>query len=348
MQDNQYSLSADQIRVLATIAVVVLHVSASGVSRFELNSGAWWLANLLDSFSRVSIPLFVMLSGALLLLPPIDSVANFYRKRVARIALPLVLWSVFYSGWTLLKGEVKQQPVPATQLLDNLLNGMPYFHLWYLFMLVGLYAATPMIRWLMMLLKASHAPSPSFYLATAVAASTLYTLGYQWFGDNWPWPMWFIGYIPLFMLGAAMWGRPSNQGRLALLAAFVLMVVIIARLAHIQLSEYPALGAIYSYQYLSLPVLAASVCAWYLFKRPHQKLAAYTRFLAPYCFGIYLVHPIFLDISQMLMAKFMLGDITKMLVQIPLVFGLSLLACVTYRHASSKYLKASLITQTPR
>lgn len=339
MQDNQYSLSADQIRVLATIAVVVLHVSASGVSRFELNSGAWWLANLLDSFSRVSIPLFVMLSGALLLLPPIDSVANFYRKRVARIALPLVLWSVFYSAWTLLKGEVKQQPVPATQLLDNLLNGMPYFHLWYLFMLVGLYAATPMIRWLMLSLKASYAPSPSFYLAIAVTASTLYTLGFTWFGDSWPWPLWFIGYIPLFMLGAAMWGRPSNQGRLALLAAFILMVVIIARLAYTQLSEYPQFGAIYSYQYLSLPVLAASVCIWYLLKRPHQKLAPYTRLLAPYCFGIYLIHPVFLDVSHMLLSKIAIDDMTKMLVQIPLVFALSLLACIFYKAINSRLLK---------
>ncbi|WP_102796338.1 acyltransferase [Bowmanella denitrificans] len=339
MHNSPYSLSADQIRVFATMSVIVLHISANGVSRLPLDSSAWWLANLLDSASRVSIPLFVMLSGALLLIPPMPSIAGFYQKRVARIALPLLLWSLFYTGWTWLKGEVKQQPVSLNQLSENLLGGTPYFHLWYLFMLVGLYAATPLIRWLMLALKVSYAPSPSFYLASAVLTSTLYTLGFQWFGGNWPWPLWFIGYIPLFMLGAAMWGKPSNQGRVALLAAFLLMVVIIARLCHIQLSEFSQLQPIYSYQYLSLPVLAACVCAWYLLKRPHQKLAPFTRFIAPYCFGIYLVHPLFLDISQMLMAGLPVGNSAKMLVQIPLVFACSVLTCMVYRTASSKLFK---------
>jgi surface polysaccharide O-acyltransferase-like enzyme len=54
----------------AIVMVAVLHVSATVVIQFgRIPSEAWWVANLLDAAIRTAVPLFVMVSGMLLLDP---------------------------------------------------------------------------------------------------------------------------------------------------------------------------------------------------------------------------------------------------------------------------------------
>lgn len=58
----------DLVRTIAVLAVIVLHVSAWPVTQFgKIPVEAWWWANAYDSLVRPCIPLFVMISGAVLL-----------------------------------------------------------------------------------------------------------------------------------------------------------------------------------------------------------------------------------------------------------------------------------------
>ena len=72
----------DWLRVLATIAVVTIHVAAGYVSVLDANNASRWMAgNLFESISRASVPIFVMISGALLLKgQKIFQSGNFYRN----------------------------------------------------------------------------------------------------------------------------------------------------------------------------------------------------------------------------------------------------------------------------
>ena len=58
------SVGLDFTRIVACLMVVVLHVSATGVAEF---SHDWVYFNAYDSLVRACVPLFLMLSGALLL-----------------------------------------------------------------------------------------------------------------------------------------------------------------------------------------------------------------------------------------------------------------------------------------
>lgn len=61
----------DNLRVLATFMVVMLHVSAGYVTKNMDNFNLYFtVGNLFDSFSRYCVPLFVMLSGAFVLSNP--------------------------------------------------------------------------------------------------------------------------------------------------------------------------------------------------------------------------------------------------------------------------------------
>ncbi len=133
----------DMIRILGTIAVVVGHVCDMKLSASVL-SHDWWVLLWVDSAARWAVPAYIMLSGALLLDPnrP-DSAKLFYRKRLARIGVPLVFWtavfmyfSVHYTHWVNTSHDAWM----------NLLAGHPYTHMHFIFRIAALYALTPMLR----------------------------------------------------------------------------------------------------------------------------------------------------------------------------------------------------------
>ncbi len=205
----------DAIRLAAIVAIVLLHTAANGVNRLAFDSADWWLANAVDSACRAGVPLFLMLTGALFLPRPQLPARPFYRRRWQRLALPLLGWSLFYLIWSAAKAHWKGQPYGLNDALDQLQSGAPYYHLWFIFMLVGIYALLPMLNrcWqrlskgqqtvltLSALLLQQSGHLFSFLLplsAPEIVAAT---------GFDIPWPLWFIGYLPYLLLGAWLAGR---------------------------------------------------------------------------------------------------------------------------------------------
>ncbi|KAG1261821.1 hypothetical protein G6F65_014792 [Rhizopus arrhizus] len=140
----------DAARWLAAVAVVLLHSAALIVSDpAAYGGGAWLAANLYDSAARWCVPVFVMVSGALLLDPdkPQDAL-KFYSRRMARICAPLVFWTLFYLTWRTGLDWWDDGRVDFSFWPRKVVQGEPYYHLWYLYMIVGLYLFAPLARML--------------------------------------------------------------------------------------------------------------------------------------------------------------------------------------------------------
>ena len=86
----------DNLRAFAIVAVILLHVSGPYLL---LNNNAdsinWQFVNLLHSISRVCIPVFLMISGALLLNRDY-SWKTFYTTNLIRLIKPFLFWTAFY------------------------------------------------------------------------------------------------------------------------------------------------------------------------------------------------------------------------------------------------------------
>ena len=136
----------DFARVAGMVAVVVAHVFAPAI-RVDLpdeNSAAWWAAMTISALSRFCVPLFIAISGALLLapragLPP----AEFYRRRLHRIGVPLAVWCTFY---LVLRHLTADDGLTGTMAAREVLDGNVYYHLYFLFVLAGIYTLTPFLR----------------------------------------------------------------------------------------------------------------------------------------------------------------------------------------------------------
>lgn len=130
----------DWMRVAACLMVMVVHstepfyLGGEG-SRILTEGDAYW-ASFFDTFVRACVPLFVVASSYLQF-PLHYSTGEFLRRRALRVLVPFLCWSIVYAlAW----GE------PVDNLRSLLLNfNYAAGHLWFVYMLVGIYLLMPML-----------------------------------------------------------------------------------------------------------------------------------------------------------------------------------------------------------
>jgi surface polysaccharide O-acyltransferase-like enzyme len=134
----------NKLRILSIYAVVTAHVTiwlTMGSSPFTFN---WWLGASIFYACFCSIPVFVMISGALLLDDSRgEPLREFYKKRLYRVGVPLVSWTIVYLG---VRGFVDHERLTAARVFELIITADPYYHLWFLYMILGLYLVTPPLR----------------------------------------------------------------------------------------------------------------------------------------------------------------------------------------------------------
>jgi surface polysaccharide O-acyltransferase-like enzyme len=135
-------LWADIAKVIAIYGVILLHSSAPFLVPFT-ESRQWWIGNTYDSLSRWCVPLFVMVSGALLL-PEAEKtpLKRFLLVHMRRILVPLLVWSGVYFLYRI---YVRGQALPLHGFFAMIADKPVYYHLWFVYMLVVLYLLAPAI-----------------------------------------------------------------------------------------------------------------------------------------------------------------------------------------------------------
>lgn len=136
----------DALRILAILAVITIHTvspltAGAVVATF---SPTWWVASTMNVASLWCVPVFVMISGGLLLRPSKPQpAAVFYKRRLHRIAIPTLFWTAVYLA---LRPTFLGEHLSRAQAAHDLATGHPYLQLYYLYVIAGLYAVTPVLR----------------------------------------------------------------------------------------------------------------------------------------------------------------------------------------------------------
>ncbi|MCC2235778.1 acyltransferase [Bacteroides hominis] len=155
----------DVIRCVAMIMVIGVHC----IDPFYISPTmraipeyTYWAA-IYGSLLRPSVPLFVMMTGLLLLPVKKQPLDKFYKKRIYRVLFPFLIWSVLYSmfpWFTGVLGLPKEiigdffcytQGQESQSLIDSLKDVamIPFNfshkenHMWYIYLLIGLYLYMP-------------------------------------------------------------------------------------------------------------------------------------------------------------------------------------------------------------
>ncbi len=148
----------DLLRVICAVGVIFIHVSSTylGAATSRQTFGELYLNGVMvtclyNALTRFAVPCFVMLSGAFLLADERNGdFRYFYKKSFLSLGLPTLVFSLLYflyaELWQLIPVVRGSQGFSSLlKPLKNWVKGAPFYHLWYLYMLIGVYLLVPVI-----------------------------------------------------------------------------------------------------------------------------------------------------------------------------------------------------------
>ena len=335
-QKNQHIVWLDVVRFIAMFTVVCCHCTdpfnfypgtAPNIGEIKL-----WGA-IYGSVLRPCVPLFVMITGALLL-PVRGDASTFYKKRIPRVFYPFLIWSVLYNLFPWITGllglnpqiildffpyageEVMQQSFSVS--LEYILM-IPFnfsilaVHMWYIYLLIGLYLYLPVFSaWVE---KASERAKLMFLLAWGV---TLLLPYYYQFVSNYLWGTcsWnsfrmlyaFVGFNGYLLLGHYLKNLEWSLKKTLAIGIPMFAVgyaVTFLGFRHITaLPEYTDEMLELFFTYCSLNVVMMTIPVFMLAKKVKVNSERMKKALAnlTVCgFGIYMIHYFFTGPSVVLM-----------------------------------------------
>ena len=328
MEKKERLIYADILRIVCVFGVLVIHSVSLFWRHIPIKTVSWTVFACLESVFRFAVPVFVMISGMFMLSPEKDrGIKNLYSKNILRIFTSFVFWSLLYAVFN----SIPTNPdihFSIHKFFLRIIQGE--YHLWFLFMIAGLYMVTPVLRkivedkklteyflaiWFVFCLFANFAKLipyfedtifevlEKFKMSAAIQYSGFYILGY--YLNKYPLDRKFR--IPVYILGFLS------------IAATALATVYFS---------FSAMNAQSQYLEYLLPTTMLSSCSLFIFiqnacakrsfsDKKKQVIAA----LSKYSFGVYLCHIFVINTFNRL-------DIIKLELPYIVIFSIALISTV--------------------
>lgn len=269
------------IRVIACLFIVLLHTLFSSTVYFKdtITDGQLMATQTAQHLLMWAVPCFLMVTGALLLDPARQvGMKKLFGRYIRRIALALVCFTLLFQILDYCMGD-ETSIIPGW--LSNLFQGHSWAHMWYLYLMLGIYLMIPFYK--MIANQARLGLIWFLILIIVVFVSILPLGGYLGLEDcgfyiptSLIYPVYVFGGYALYQRNQPVW-----------LAALVLAVSTILIIA---LSLAGAGEDFFGYD--SILVVAQSLALFSLLLRLKLPAGEVIRSLDDCSFGIYLIHMI--------------------------------------------------------
>ncbi|MDA3053844.1 MULTISPECIES: acyltransferase [unclassified Campylobacter] len=307
-----------------------MHVAVIRQYKMPSQSYEWQIVNFYNGLVRWCVPVFVMVSGIFLLdfrrysESVSENLGRILKKNIFRLSITLIVWSIFYLYFDMfLNGKFDTNPF---RLTDFLFKSTKY-HLWFLYMIIGLYFLAPFLQVLVRNLS-----KKDFELLLIVLA--IFCCGYDfinvflkfflnktlYFRSNVPE---FSGYLIYFLAGFyfANFEISKRTRTIFYILAFISLVITIGFNSYF--ATHTTKGKEFIFTYRLINVMFVSFGVFIFFKnlfanfQNNGKFAKLITKLSALSFGIYLIHAAIRDIF---IIKLQITNITlNPIIMIPLL-----------------------------
>ena len=287
----------DFIRALAIVLVLVVHITKPFFKSAPHGTYYMHAVAPLADFGNMGVPLFLMISGALLLNRKYD-LGDFLKRRYTRVLIPFLFWSVVTIGIRI--------------LFDNQTATLPNIYLmfvkdyWYVWMILGVYLFIPIIN---SFIREYGMKGIEYFLVVWAFVMFLNTIGqYPFYSlelTN------FAGYLGYLVLGYYISNKEFklSNGSLIALSLTVFLIFTLISIDYTVSMSYLKHKLVY-YQYETI-IIALQSAGLYMFLRYFAVVSAESPgsiknkvysffkdtfmfkiifFISTFSYGIYLAH----------------------------------------------------------
>lgn len=344
-KDNKRIIWLDFVKFIAISMMIAVHCT-DNVTPTE-RSEAWYnlWGSFYGSFMRPAIPLFVMVTGALLL-PVKENISTFYTKRLTRLVIPFIVWSVLYNLFPWITGLLGLSPTIINDFfawaepdqsfsgaLHNILIipfsfSMLAVQMWYVYLLIGLYLYMPFFSaWV----KQASVKEQKIFLTLWFISLFIPYLREYLTKDLWGTCSWnefgllyyFAGFNGYLLLGYYIKNNDINfsWGKLAVIGipSFIIgyCITFLGFKSITAIPGQPAELVELFFTYCSPNVLLMTLPIFLVIKKNHLKSVTIRRFainISTCTLGIWMSHYLFLGPCYMLVEFLPLHTMLKMIV----------------------------------
>lgn len=296
MRSNDISQSKriiwlDNIRAIACVLVITLHVSAFYLYQFgKVEMLTWDIANIVNSATRSCVPLFFMISGYIFMRNKSMKVKN-----ISKIITSLVFYSAISILYLILFKPVN---ISWTSLLEYL-RKPAFYHLWFFYtiLICYLFFALISVKNVSVTYALIFATIIFIFFNSRTASFTFLFFGFNYSGisvitSNVPF---FIIYSALgAIIGCAETNKVSNKW---FVIAFILLTLAISSLTRLLTIKNNLFTSDF-YANESFVVMWASVCLFILIKNIKDGIPVFgraTKYIASSALPVYGFHALILD-----------------------------------------------------
>ena len=350
MKDNERYIWLDALRIIAGISMVGLHSTSDTMGQpfVDYDVSDRIAPMLLRAVIYVARTELFIIIALFLLLMALDRRPRTYPQVIGeqakRLLVPFAFWTFFYAFYNLVKASAFGYEAAVWENLANPIEWLGYlflgdvkYHMHFIPTLFGVVLAYPFYR------LAVSQPILGLAVIGALAMRReldLFLYSTFWGHDALPWLVRglkiasYVGYgmVAGALLGLWRKGTPEARQAFFLPVLFAGLFLFLAKLQGLWLTVIEGkwqhtLPAGYWADYL-MPVVLFAGCMCLGHKRWPQ---AITR-IAPYSFGIYLCHPIFLDLIEIALSEAAMSPIAQVATKIAgTLIGTAILVVVIRR-----------------
>lgn len=327
----------DLLRLVCFWQVAALHVNSAVWSGIPLWSGQWLAATLLRC--TWAVPVFVMLSGRFLLDPERAVTPAMLTKKMLRIAAALLFWGLVYQLYYLSRDA---RGYDWKRFAAGIATGA--YHLWFLWMLLGLYTITPLLRRI-----SSDRKLTAYFLLLHTLLQILRYFGVPLLGH----PLkavledvgmeFVLGYSGYFLLGHFLHSLKCSRHQERMLYGAGLGSWIISLAGNLAVTAKTGAVSEFFTNYQSPLMLLQAGAVFVLFEKRMGRLCRkdpvekWLRFTAAHGFGAYLCHALVNEYAVALVGK-------ERLAAAPLLW-MPLTTCLV---AAVSFLLAAMLGKLPK
>ena len=326
MKENNKLVYVEFLRLFTTLLVIMVHICNSArliEDNVPLINKTICIAGY--NLFCVSVPIFVMITGLLLLNPEKNiTVEKIIKKYILRMVLVLLTFGVGYSWMELIFDQKTINPIQLVYAFGNMLKGETWAHMWYIYMLIGLYALTPLFRALIM---RDNDKEIKFFIAVMFLFICIPHMieGFTGFKLNFYTPITYI-YPLYYVLGYYLGNMKYDTGKDKYIYTLgIISMFILIGSAFIQ--SYCGIESFENVALFSSPfILFFGMFIFISFRDKRQALEKYYSKLivsqSRHSFGIYILHMFFVNIIYKL---FKINPLNY-----PIIISLPLMLIIVY------------------
>lgn len=293
MENENSTVYLNYLRVFAALAVLVLHVICTPVAYYQnlYSSTELFWVRFARNLMNWCVPVFVMITGVLFLNPDKElPLSKLFKKYISRFVLVILIFGTLYCFMELLFSDRNITLGKILLAVKNTLTGKSWDHMWYIYMVIGLYLLLPPMK---IFINNVSDKLLYFTLGILFLFSSIIPYLQQFMDLNLQFP---CVSIYLFYL---LFGYVIHYKNFCLKNVYA-VIILISYCVYISLIQFNSFFLIENNAFLRTlgyesPIVAVAAFAIFSLCKNIKKESRIINFVAPLTFGVYIMHPVFIN-----------------------------------------------------